>query len=258
MSASDDVSAPEDWDAGQYARHARFVPELARSLVDWLAPEAGERILDLGCGDGVLTQAIAARGARVLGVDRSPAFVAAARDRGVEAIVGDGHELQYEQCFDAVFSNAALHWMITDPQAVIRGVARALRAGGRFVAEFGGEGNIAPIHAALRDEAAARGRDPDQLDPWYFPSLETYMDQLESGGFSIVRKECFERPTPLPGDVSNWLQTLAGPFLQAFEVGTAREAYVAAVRARLIPELCDNSGQWIAPYVRLRFEARKN
>ncbi|MES1954773.1 class I SAM-dependent methyltransferase [Salinisphaera hydrothermalis] len=249
------------WRAEDYGRNARFVAHLAADLVDWLAPATGETILDLGCGDGALTARVAAAGADVIGADGSSAMVAAARARGLTAVVADGQRLdgvpELDRRFDAVFSNAALHWMRTDPQAVVEGVFARLKPGGRFVAEMGGAGNIAPIHAALRAEADARGLDPESLDPWYFPSETTYLDRLATAGFHIERSHSFERPTQLPGDVADWLTTLARPFVTAFAEGEARDGYVAAVRERLAGEMRHRDGQWIAPYVRLRFVARK-
>lgn len=249
------------WNAQDYGRNARFVADLAASLVDWLDPQPGERILDLGCGDGAMTARLVARGAEVLGVDSSPAFVSAARERGINAVAGDGQALGANEAitgeFDAVFSNAALHWMHRDPGAVIAGVHARLKKGGRFIAEFGGAGNVAPIREALRDEAAARGKDPDVLDPWFFPEEKTYLNQLDHAGFSIERHETFARPTPLPGHVADWLDTLARPFVHAFEAGDARRAYVDAVSARLAPVMQGADGRWVAPYVRLRFSARK-
>lgn len=246
-----------DWDAKAYGQHARFVADHAASLVDWLAPATGERVLDLGCGDGALTARIADLGADVLGLDASPALLEAARARGLEVRSGDGQCLDFHDDFDAVFSNAALHWMKRDPGAVIAGVYTALRPGGRFVAEFGVAGNVAPIHEALRAEADTRGVDADALDPWVFPEPKSYLKQLEAGGFEIEREHCFERPTPLPGDVSDWLATLARPFVQAFAAGAARDDYIGAVRERLAPVMQDDDGRWTAPYVRLRFIARK-
>jgi len=250
------------WDAHDYGRNARFVAELAADLIDWLEPRAGERVLDIGCGDGALTAEIAARGAEVIGIDASPAMVAAARARGLTAYEIDGQALAGADAalpghFDAIFSNAALHWMHRDPQAVIDGAYARLAPGGRFVAEFGAAGNIAPIHAALRAEAEARGYDADALDPWFFPEEQRYLKQLRSAGFSIVSHECFERPTVLPGDVDAWVRTLARPFVQAFPEGAPRNNYVAAVQARLAEQLCDSEGVWTAPYVRLRFHARR-
>lgn len=248
----------DHWDASRYERNARFVSDYGAKLVDWLDPQPGERILDLGCGDGALGVQIAERGATVRGLDRSPALVAAARERGIDAVVGDGQAIDESACYDAVFSNAALHWMNHTPQAVLDGVKRALVPGGRFVAECGAEGDIAPIHTVLRDECTARGLDVDRIDPWFFPNDKKYVDQLKTAGFSIKKKVVFERPTPLPGDISAWLHTLAGPFVHALGAGAERDAFVAAVRERLAPQLCANDGRWIAPYVRLRFDARKN
>jgi trans-aconitate methyltransferase len=249
------------WNAQDYGRNARFVADMAASLIDWLDPKTGERILDLGCGDGVLSQRLKERGADVLGVDSSPAFVAAARKQGIAAVQGDGQALTANPAitgpFDAVFSNAALHWMHRDPDAVIYSVYALLRPGGRFVAEFGGAGNIAPIRVALREQATARGKDADALDPWFFPSEKTYINQLRVAGFTIKRHETFERPTPLPGDLSGWLETLARPFVHAFASGQARDDYIAAVTAQLTPVMRQADGSWVAPYVRLRFSARK-
>ncbi|MES1925075.1 methyltransferase domain-containing protein [Salinisphaera sp. T31B1] len=249
------------WNADDYAANARFVADLAGSLVDWLEPAAGERILDLGCGDGELGLAIAARGAHVLGVDASPAFVAAAGRRGLTAVVGDGQALDrvdgVDGRFDAVFSNAALHWMNRAPDAVIQGVFDRLVPGGRFVAEFGAQGNCGPIRQALRAELQARGLDADAVDPWFFPSEADYLARLRAAGFVVEAHECFERPTPLPGDITAWIETLARPFVHAVEPDDARPGYVAAVRERLAPMLRGEDGRWTAPYVRLRFRARR-
>src|SRR5437764_541135 len=131
----------QEWNSSRYDKNARFVSDLGEPLVDLLNPQPGERILDLACGDGVLTEKIIARGAEVVGVDGSSDMVAAARKRGIDARVVDAYHLDFEVGFDAVFSNAALHWMKRDPDAVIRGVRRALKPKGRFVAEMGGHGN---------------------------------------------------------------------------------------------------------------------
>ncbi|WP_423823933.1 methyltransferase [Salinisphaera sp. SPP-AMP-43] len=260
MTRAEQVTAG-DWQAEDYQRNARFVADLAVDLLDWLEPRPGERILDLGCGDGTLSERIAAAGAEVIGVDGSPAMVEAAKQRGLQAVEADAQRLAQSQVvghdFDAVFSNAALHWMSAHPQAVVEAVFARLKPGGRFVAEMGAAGNVAPIQAALRAEAAERGFDPDALDPWYFPAERDYCDRLVAAGFKVECTDCFERPTPLPGDVAAWLTTLARPFVTAFVEGEARDRYVAAVRARLADTLQDDDGRWTAPYVRLRFIARK-
>src|SRR5512142_2028530 len=142
------MKAPQTWDPERYARNARFVADLGMPVVELLAPKSGERILDLGCGDGALTEKLVAMGCTVVGVDGSAEQVAAARARGLDCHVMDGEQLTFNNEFDAVFSNAALHWM-KRADAVIAGVWRALKPGGRFVAECGGHGNIKAIETAL-------------------------------------------------------------------------------------------------------------
>jgi SAM-dependent methyltransferase len=246
----------QEWNPERYARNAAFVPELGRALVDLLAPQNGERILDLGCGRGELSREIARRGARVVGVDSSAAMVEAARREGIDARQVDGYDLPFHGEFEAVFSNAALHWMKRDPDAVIRGVHRALVPNGRFVGELGGAGNVAEIRAALRAEVAARGLDPERVDPWFFPTAEEYRARLEFGGFVVDELDLFPRVTPLPTGIDGWLETFAAPYflaLPAEERPTAR----ARVIERLLPTRCDARGNWTADYVRLRFRAHR-
>jgi trans-aconitate methyltransferase len=243
------------WDPARYARNARFVAELAMPVVELLAPQPGERILDLGCGDGALTEKLAALGCQVVGVDASPEQVAAARASGLDARMVDAGDLPFHEDFDAVFSNAALHWM-PRPDAVIAGVWRALVPSGRFVAECGGHGNISHIRAALYAALENRGIDPRPLDPWYFPSVEEYRTRLERQGFRLESIALFPRPTALPGDITAWLETFAGSFLAALPA-LERPAFLAELRQALLPNLCDASGHWTADYVRLRFAARK-
>lgn len=255
MTGSERSPPRQSWDPDRYARNAAFVPELGRSLLEWLAPQAGERILDLGCGDGTLTAEIAAAGAEVVGVDASTEQVAAARARGLDVRVADGARLPFAAEFDAVFSNAALHWM-TDPNAVIAGVGRALRPGGRFVGEMGGAGNVARITAALLAALERRGVGAEGVVPWYFPTPEDYRARLEAHGFAVERMQHFPRPTPLPGDFAGWLETFGEAFL-ARVPADERAAFVAEVTEALAPDLRRAGGTWTADYVRLRFLARR-
>ncbi len=245
----------QSWCAENYARHASFVPELGRLVLEMLDPRPGERILDLGCGDGRLTEEIRACGAEVVGVDASADMVEAARRRGIAAERMDAHALSFERAFDAVFSNAAIHWMKEDPARVVRGVARALRPGGRFVGEFGGHGNIAAIVVALNAVLQRRGVQQQPRSPWYFPSAEAWKELLERHGFEVDQAVLVPRPTPLPTGMAGWLETFGAPCL-----GRVPEADRAAVMeetlALLRPSLCDESGRWSADYVRLRFHAR--
>lgn len=137
----------QEWNSSRYAENARFVSDLGGAVLDLLNPQPSERIL--GCGDGALTEKISSAGAIVVGLDSSEDMVAAAKTRGLDARVGDAFHLNFSAEFDAVFSNAALHWMKRDPYSVIRGVWNALKPGGRFAAEMGGFGNVAAITVAL-------------------------------------------------------------------------------------------------------------
>jgi trans-aconitate methyltransferase len=243
------------WNPELYATHAHFVPELGMAALELLAPQRGERILDLGCGDGVLTIKLKERGCAVVGVDASREMVDAARALGLDARVLDGQALGFDQEFDAVFSNAALHWM-RRPDEVIIGVWRALKPGGRFVAECGGYGNVAAIQSALAVALAKRGIDARQVNPWYFPSAEEYGARLERQGFIVESIELILRPTPLLGGILSWLKIFAQDFTAALTI-SEHEAFLIEVRDSLRARLCDQHGSWTVDYVRLRFCARK-
>lgn len=248
------ADAGQRWDAHDYAIDAGFVPRLGGDLARLLAPVAGEHILDLGCGDGLLTTELALDGASVLGVDASPELVAAARARGVEARVMDGHALRFDGDFDAVFSNAALHWML-QPDRVLAGIRRALKPAGRFVAEFGGHGNVAAMIAAIQAARLAHGH-PSSPFRWYFPTAEAYADRLRQHGFDIRHIERFERPTPLPTGAHGWLRVFAAPLLA--DLPDDARAAVRDAAATLLETLPRNAAsQPLADYVRLRVLARR-
>ncbi len=247
------VAAGQSWNASTYRQNAGFVAVLGRPVLDLLAPVPGERILDLGCGDGALTLELVATGAEVLGCDASAELLEAARAKGLDVVLADGHALPFEAEFDAVFSNAALHWM-TRPDEVIAGVARALRPGGRFVAEQGGMGNVAAITTALRAVLNETGIDAFAMRPWYFPAPDEHAALLERHGFTVSSIELIPRPTPLPTGMAGWLETFAEPFLR-HAPATARASLLARAVRLLEPALCDRAGNWTADYVRLRFKA---
>jgi SAM-dependent methyltransferase len=245
-------SAGQTWDPAAYGENARFVTDLGAPVLELLDPRPGERILDLGCGDGPLTQKIAAAGADVVGVDASAEMVEAAKARGLDARVVDAHNLPFDCTFDAVFSNAALHWM-KRPDEVIAGVVRALKPGGRFVAEMGGHGCMAAVLTATLAVLAKRGIDGRPLIPWYFPTPDDYSARLERAGFEVTTMLHFPRATPLPGEMSAWLETFGKVFLDAVD---NREQAKHEISELLAPSLRDDQGRWTADYVRLRFSAK--
>ena len=253
MNTSSKVIPGQKWDPDCYAADARFVFDLVEPLFQLLDLRAGERILDLGCGDGVLSRRIAECGAKVLGIDASTAMVERARETGVEATVLNGQSLNYFREFDAVFSNAALHWM-TDTDAVLQGVAAALRPSGRFVAEFGGSGNVCLVVEALTQVLEDYGLSAASRNPWYFPAVEEYRQRLVAHGFEIQTIGLYPRPTLIPINILQWLNIFAESFFSG--VATAmRETMLAEVEALLRPQLATFGRDWAIDYVRLRVKA---
>ena len=250
-----------EWDASRYDSAHSFVWERGRGVVELLAPAPGERILDLGCGTGHLTAHIAETGAEVVGIDSSENMVRVASQNYPNILfeVADARSLPYVAEFDAVFSNAVLHW-VRPPEAVIESVWRALRPGGRFVAEFGGENNIRAIMTAVGhalDALEAHGAEVYKPN-MYFPPLDEYVSLLETQGFSVARSAHFERPTPLDGGeegMSMWLQMFGWDYLSQLSP-TQRDEVVAHVEKATRSTLYTNGG-WTADYWRIRIEAFK-
>lgn len=252
------MNADQHWNAAGYAEHAHFVPALGQPVLDLLNPRPGEKILDLGCGDGILSERIIALGTSVVGVDSSAEMIEAARKRGVDGRLMDAAKLSFYHEFDAVFSNAALHWVKHDPDAVIAGVRRALKPGGRFVGEFGGHGCVAAITIALLSALQRRGVEhPERAIPWYFATVEDYRSRLMRAGFEVDYIALIPRPTPLPTGMKGWLQTFAIPF-SGLLPERDRDAFLDDAVEILRPVLCDEQGNWTADYMRLRFAARRS
>jgi SAM-dependent methyltransferase len=257
------VNASSRWSPTDYASNAGFVPKLGAAALALLDPQSGEMIVDLGCGDGQLTQQIMASGARVIGLDASADMVEAARGRGVDAFVADAQALDLDAQanrfgqFDAAFSNAALHWML-DPDAVASGVFAVLKPGGRFVGEMGGIGNLEAMRSALRAELEARGYAVPAEDPQWYPSVEEFTRLYACAGFTRIMAQLIPRPTPLPSGVAGWVLTFRAGMLDIAGVPEGeRNAVAFAVEQRLQPLLQQPDGGWSADYVRLRFQMRK-
>ena len=243
------------WDAEQYEGKHSFVWRLGAGVVELLAPQPGERILDLGCGTGQLTAEIANKCARVVGVDNSANMIGQARQNypGLTFVLGDAANFHFEEPFDAIFSNAVLHW-VKNADAAADSIARALRPGGRFVAEFGGHRNTRSILDALR---AVLGTEADARCPWYYPSIGEYASVLERHGFEVRHAELFDRPTSLEGEkgMEDWLRMFCGKFFEGLPADEAT-AKTREVVGLLRPERF-REGVWSVDYRRLRVLAVK-
>lgn len=251
------MSRPKTWDAAGYDADFGFVSGHGAGVLSWLGPTAGSRVLDLGCGTGELLQELLAAGVDAYGLDADPAMVARARQRvGPDRVwLQDGHAFSVPDPYDAVFSNAALHWMHA-PGAVIASVRAALRPSGRFVAEMGAGRNMATIVAAIRAARASAGFDPEVPLPWFFPSPAEYARLLEAGGFEVRRLAYFPRPTLLsdgPDPVGAWVEMFATAMVD--DLPPAVRAAVVADVGKRTRETLFRDGHWYADYWRLRFEA---
>ena len=257
------VNAASRWSAADYAQNAGFVPALGAAALALLDPKPGEFVIDIGCGDGVLTEQIARAGAKVIGLDASADMIEAARARGLDAFVADCQILDLDRQvdrfgqFDAAFSNAALHWML-DPVAVARGVFKLLRPGGRFVGEMGGEGNLAILRQGLRDELTERGYSLPAEDPQWYASPADFEGIYRAAGFIGIEAGLVTRQTPLPAGITGWIKTFRSGLLDVAGVPVGeREDIGSAVERRLSPELRKDDGTFIADYIRLRFRMHK-
>lgn len=246
------LAAGQTWSARDYAANAGFVPALGADVLALLAPQKGEDILDLGCGDGVLTAQLLQSGANVTGLEPDPDLSAASIRAGITVLQQDAHDPFGANAYDAVFSNAALHWMRT-PQTVIENAFAALRPGGRFVAEQGGFGNVAAIVTAMNAALEAAGL--PATSPWDFPSSTLQKQRLKHAGFEVATIALIPRPTSLPTGISGWLRTFAGPFIG--RLPPEMQSKILSDAERRMGALHDPIEGWIADYVRLRFCARK-
>lgn len=245
----------DHWRADDYASHASYVSSLSDRVMRDLAPQPGEAVLDLGCGDGELARELMNAGCRVVGIDSSESLVASAVRRGVDAHVGDAQVIDFDEEFDAVFSNAALHWMPRQAELASR-AHRALKPGGRFVVEMGGKGNIARLRSAMTLALSEIGKDFNSRDPWTFPEPDAQRYLLEKTGFVVRDVELRERPTVLPTDVRGWLVTFTHEILADLDAAE-RERVIDRMVEICRPDMCDAEGRWTVDYVRLNFVATK-
>ena len=246
---TDAPASTSQWDADAYARVGGFVPALGQAALDLLDPQPGEHILDVGCGDGTLTLKIKERGADVVGIDNNLSMIGAARAKGLDARLMDAAELKFAEAFDAAFSNATLHWVL-DKERAARAIWFALKNGGRFAGEMGGDGNLRKLREALDDVLVLRGYGPPTYAANWYPSVEEFVALYEHVGFKDVDARLVERPTPLEHGVAAWVLTFRAGWLDRAGVPPEeRQAIADAVADRVQTDVAD--------YVRLRFTMRK-
>lgn len=244
------------WNSDDYTTTGAFVAQHGAAVFELLAPKAGERILDVGCGDGALTLDIAESGADVLGFDASEELLATAAERGLNTQLGDAANMNFDSEFDAVFSNAALHWVL-DAQGAVEGMYRALKPGGRLAVEFGGFGNIAAIRTALTAVLLRHGYE-DLPNDHYNPTAKTYTALLESVGFKEVDAAIIPRQTFLEAGMEAWLHTFRNGLLDRLGIVEEQKKLIFAETAELLkPALFDPGTGWWADYVRIRVTAAK-
>jgi SAM-dependent methyltransferase len=249
-------AAGQNWNANEYAKHGRFVANnLGTYIFDALAAQRGEHILDLGCGDGVLTQKIIDVGAHVIAIDADPSMVDSAKAKGIDARMEDARNLPFQTQFDAVFSNAALHW-IREADDVLNSIHRSLKSGGRFIAEFGGFGNVAAIRTAIIAELATRRLENQIINRWYFPTVDDYSLKLNQTGFTILKSDLVPVAVQLSTDVEGWITTFTKGVFTGYTQIEQQEALERIVK-NLTPILQDEQGRWWADYVRMRIVAIK-
>lgn len=248
------------WDADLYNQKHAFVFDYGESLIDLLDPQVGERILDVGCGAGQLTAKIGEKAGSVTGIDNSPEMVASARAQfpAIDFRVGDAADFQVERAYDAIFSNAALHWVLAYQKAIAC-MYQSLRQGGRLVVELGGKGNIQSIERQLKESLQKRGYATQAaLTLWYFPSLSAYTTTLESAGFEVSFAQLYDRPTELADEqtgIKDWLKMFGSRFFASVSAADV-EAIQEEVQEKLKPTLF-REGTWYADYRRLRVVAWK-
>ncbi|NRD77050.1 methyltransferase domain-containing protein [Bacillus sp. BRMEA1] len=242
------------WDANLYDHKHSFVSKYGNSLVELLNPQQGEKILDLGCGTGDLANALYEHGAKIVGVDKSQNMVEQAISKfpHIEFMVQDATNLDYDHEFDAVFSNATLHWVQPADKA-LSGIYKSLKQGGRFVAEFGGKGNVQTIINEIIQQIQETGFEFNRSQfPWYYPSIAEYSTLMEEAGFRVTYAQHYDRPTPLDGEngLKNWIHMFGKNLFEGLNEHTTNEI-ISTVEHNL-KEILYNDGTWIADYKRIR------
>lgn len=250
-----------DWNPNLYNDKHEFVYNFGESLIQLLDPKETERILDLGCGSGQLTYQISQFAKDVIGIDQSVPMIADAQSKfkNIDFQVADAADFSFEEKFDAIFSNATLHW-VTNYKAAIKCMFANLKENGRLVLEFGGKGNVQTIVKELRSSLASRGYAKEsKLQLWYFPSIGEYTTQLETRGFSVTMAQHFDRPTELADEktgIKDWISMFGSRFFEGVALEDIED--IKTEVQENIKSTCFKNGKWYADYKRLRIIAVKD
>ncbi|MEN1969071.1 class I SAM-dependent methyltransferase [Lentibacillus sp. N15] len=257
MNNSEIINDP--WDASLYDKKHGFVSKYGNDVIDILEPNKGESILDLGCGTGDLAKTLHDLGVQVIGIDTSENMISQAQAKypSITFQVGNAIELPFDEKFDAVFSNATIHWIKT-PEQALQSIYRSLKKGGRFVAEFGAKGNVNKITDSIEKQFAMLGLAYTREHfPWYFPSIGEYTTLMENAGFKVTYARHFERPTPLESSngLRNWIEMFGKSMFSGLDHKTIQKI-IAGVEYDLWDTMFQDS-HWIADYERIQVKGLK-
>ncbi|RHW39803.1 SAM-dependent methyltransferase [Lysinibacillus yapensis] len=247
-------SVKDQWNAKAYDTNHSFVSRYGADLVELLSLQENEKILDVGCGTGDLANQLKDSGAVVTGIDQSANMIEQAISKypAIKFEVKDATELDYAEEFDAVFSNATLHW-VKPPEKALQCIYKSLKSGGRFVAEFGGKGNVEIITNEIINQIKKAGYIfSDENYPWFYPSIGQYTPLMEQAGFRVVYAQHFDRPTELKGadGLRNWIHMFANQLFTGIDAAT-KESLISKVEQSLRSSMYHN-GSWFADYKRIR------
>lgn len=248
------------WKVDLYNKKHAFVYEYGQELIQLLDSQEDEFILDLGCGSGQLTNEISKSGARVIGMDSSNEMVSKAKNNypNLQFFVKDAASFQFEKPFDAIFSNAVLHW-VKNKENTIVSMYKNLKPGGRIVLEFGGSGNVKTIIESIKKSLKQRGYiENSTIENWYFPSISEYTFLLEKNGFEVNIAQLYDRPTELTDSkngIKDWIRMFGSTFF--VDIPPEEKNIILEEIQNDLREKCFIEGKWYADYRRVRVMARK-
>lgn len=246
------------WDTKGYTDNFSFVHKYGEDVLELIDAKAGSFVVDLGCGNGALTEKLAERGFRTLGVDASADMVRTAKSLHPELDfkAADALELELSEKADVIFSNAVFHWIDGDKQErLIENISNQLKKGGQLVCEFGGKGCAEAVHSTLEKNFAKRGLVYPRT--FYFPSIGEYAPMLEKFGLRVEYAILFDRPTEQQTEngLEDWIRMFVKTPFENMDT-EIRDTIIHETVEMLRPTLYHH-GKWFVDYVRIRIRARR-